>query len=242
MRVDLFAQLQHCVFDRDAGRAAQLLQFRQRIQGGLTRLRGDTDQQRRFPAGRRGAAIADLPHFGFERLNQIEAVDGKFMGLERLAELIGRTRGLVGQNVGPVHFVRPPLVVDRDGGHGIQPQQRKVRQIVIRQTLVFQMGVDAAHAAQPSGKGAVLVQLGQENRLEVADHHIGNLAAAVDQQTNLALNFERQLRQVARQLRGDQKFGRDFAAVEILQTLEMVMLQPLGIAPDRFHAGFSKRV
>jgi hypothetical protein len=76
-----------------------------------------------------------------------------------------------------------------DGGDEVQAQLGQIDQIVARQRLGAQVGVDQAQAAQTATKGALATQIGKQQPLRLADDDVGDDAAAIDEHPDLALDL-----------------------------------------------------
>ena len=89
--------------------------------------------------------------------------------------------------------------VDGDRGDRVEPQQREVGEVVARERLAAQVRVDEPQAAEAARAAAHAAEVGQDDLRRVADDHVLDRAAAIDQHADLAV----QLRRLRRELRGE---------------------------------------
>jgi biotin operon repressor len=85
------------------------------------------------------------------------------------------------------------LAALRHRGYQIEPQQRQVCQIILRQVLAAQMSMHETQAAEATLRYAHTLKVGQLDPMIVADHDIFDMALAIDQHTDLSACFVRQL-------------------------------------------------
>jgi hypothetical protein len=129
------------------------------------------------------------------------------------AHLAGQTRALV----------------DVDGDHQVEAQQREVVQVVLRQLLAAQVRVDGAQAAEAPLADARALQVGPLDAARVADDDRLDVALAVDERADLPPRLVRKLGELARELGRDDLLRRDAARVELLDAPELVGLEPLRV-------------
>ena len=116
-----------------------------------------------------------------------------------------------------------------DRRHRIEAEQNQIRQVVPRQRLLAEMGVEAAKPAEPPLRHALPLQVGKDDLPRVADSDPLDFALAVDQDPHLAPDVSRDLRELAGELLGDEGAGRKPPLVELLEPV------PLSRASDRLH-------
>ncbi len=92
------------------------------------------------------------------------------------------------------------------------------------------MGMDAAQPSKPAFGAAKGAEVGNDDLFVVADEGENDLALAVDDDPYLASDFERELGEETGKLKGDDLLGRDAAAVDPLQGLDLTRPQADGIA------------
>lgn len=90
---------------------------------------------------------------------------------------------------------------------------------------MLEMGVHTAEAFQTPPAGSIFLKIRDHDRLVVADHYMGYPALAVDQETDLAVDFKREPANGLGEFRRDDKGRRGPATVEIVQAADLVCLQ-----------------
>jgi len=138
----------------------------------------------------------------------------------------------VGRQVGGVHLPGPAVVGDIQGGHGVQPQEREVRQVLPAQPRLAEMGVDAPEAAETAQIGADPPEVGQLDPAAVPHHHVLDGALPVHQHPHLAPDLGRDPGQARRELRRQQALGRQAALVDFLKLADLAGLESRGVAVD----------
>ena len=71
----------------------------------------------------------------------------------------------------------------------VEAQQAEIGEVVSRQALAPEMGVDEAQAAEAAGAGAVTTEVRDEELVGVADDHVGDTAATIDHHADLAVEL-----------------------------------------------------
>ncbi|MBS1109339.1 MAG: hypothetical protein H6Q88_1331 [Anaeromyxobacteraceae bacterium] len=117
-----------------------------------------------------------------------------------------------------------PVVLDLEGGHRVEPEERQVGVVVAGEGLAAQVRVHEPQAAQSVGSGAGATDVRQGELSGVADHHPLHVALAIEEHADLAVR-----------LPGDHLPGVDAAAVGAAEGVELALLQPEGVAVDLFH-------
>ncbi len=84
------------------------------------------------------------------------------------------------------------------------------------------MGVNIAQAPQAIRSRREATKVWQKRASSNADDQMGNSALAIDQHPNLPCNLRRQFAQVTRQLLRHDLLGGYFAAIDMLQTPDLV--------------------
>ena len=102
--------------------------------------------------------------------------------------------GGVGHQVADVQLARPARGVDGDRRYSIEPQQREVGEVVPGQRLAAQVGVDEPKAAEPARSAAHTADVGQHDLRRIADEHVLDRAAPIDQHADLAVELARSAR------------------------------------------------
>ncbi len=226
------AVLDDHVDDVDPGRAGQLLELCDGVLEivGLASRR-HRDQDRALP-------VADASGLGGSRELLLEGADpvlevqvelcrrGRIQELDLGSVLVGwKQRRYVG-------IAREPVLIRGDAGHGVEAEQRQVGEVVSSQALVAQVGVDAAQAAQPALPSAHASPIRHLDGASVADHHVADAAPAVHQDPDLSPDLVAELRELARQLAGEQAVRGHAATAEAFDALDLARLEPVGVAED----------
>jgi hypothetical protein len=79
--------------------------------------------------------------------------------------------------------------IDRD--HEVESQQRQVSKVVLRQSLASQVRVHATKTTKTIDRDANTFEIGKLNASIVPDHHVFNMAAAIDKGSDLPAGFMR---------------------------------------------------
>ena len=236
-RVGIAAHLHRRVDDLDAGGARQLPELRERGLGLGARLplAAHADQDGPLaPAGaahRRGAGelLLEAPAARRPRRSRGRAPTA------RARPSRARPAGFSGQQVGQVDLAGKAVLLDLEGGHRVEPQQREVGVVVAGERLAAQVGVHEPQAAQAVGSGASAPDVGERELAGVADHDPLHVALAVEQHADLTVRLPGDLGEVARQLGRDDLSGVDAAAVGAAECVQLALLQPERVAVDLFH-------
>ena len=83
--------------------------------------------------------------------------------------------------------------VHRDRNHGVEAQQREVRQVVAVEALVSQVGVDAAQPAQAPAAGSQPPPIRHRDRVRVTADDMGDTTATVHKDADLASDLKTDL-------------------------------------------------
>ena len=135
------------------------------------------------------------------------------------------------QQMRAAHLARQPrALVHVDGDHQVEPEQRQIVQVVLRQLLAAQVRVDGAQAAEAPLADARALEVGPLDAACVADDDRLDVALAVNERAYLAARLVRQLGELTRELGCDDLLRRDAARVELLDAPELVRLKPLRVA------------
>jgi len=125
---------------------------------------------------------------------------------------------------------------DPDGCHQIQPQERKVRQVVLAQGFVAKMCMNHANAAQRALSEPISGEIRQEHFAAVAHDDILYDTSAIDQNRDLPPDFMGQTGAKPRELPGDDGILRDSPAIHVLKAAKMTRLQPRQISVWRWNS------
>jgi hypothetical protein len=94
------------------------------------------------------------------------------------------------------------------------------------------MRVNAAQPAQPPTPGSQPPPIRQLDRPRIATHHVGHRAAALQQHSDLAADFEADLREFSGQFVTDHALDRHAAPGETLQSADLTGFETAGVADD----------
>lgn len=104
---------------------------------------------------------------------------------------------------------RRPVRLDRHGRDEVEAQEGQVRQVVLREALALEVGVDEAQAPQTRGSHAVVVEGGQDDAAVVPDAAEADLPPPVHEDGDLAVDLPGELRQEAGDVVGDDPLRRE---------------------------------
>jgi hypothetical protein len=90
---------------------------------------------------------------------------------------------------------------------------------------MLEMGVHTAEAFQPSPTRSIFFEIGDDNRLVIANHDMGYPASTIDQQTDLTADFMRELGNGLGKFWRDDKSRWGSPTIEIVQAADLVCLQ-----------------
>ena len=127
---------------------------------------------------------------------------------------------------------REPVVADADRHHGVEQEQEQVGLVVPRQTFAAEVRVEAAQPAQTATTGAQATPVGELDRVGVAHHHVLDVAAAIDQDTDLPPDLPADLGQLPRELLRQQSIGGNAAPEEALELANLTGLEAVRPAED----------
>jgi hypothetical protein len=91
--------------------------------------------------------------------------------------------------------------VNIDCDHEVESQQRQVSKVVLRQSLASQVRVHATKTTKTIDRDANTFEIGKLNASIVTDHHVFNMAAAIDEGSDLPACFVRKFGELAGKLR-----------------------------------------
>src|SRR3569623_1308700 len=186
----------------------------------------DMDEQRAILADVRRRDAMRATELLLELGDQLEEVRARCgRGLRR--QLLRRA---IRHHVTDEQLARAAGRVDRDRGDGVEPEQLEVGHVVARERLVTKVRVDEPETAEPAGASADTTEIGQRDLRGVADHHVLDRAAPIDEDVDLAMKLRCLLRELLRELARHDLRRSDAPAVQPLQRLDLACLQTLRIA------------
>jgi len=151
------------------------------------------------------ARLAVSLEFLLERLDHGGEVGGELEDGRRRQHRPGPIVLVVREQVRHAQPARQSTLRHLDARHQIEPEQRKVREVVVRERFVIQVGVHEPDPRQPVP--VPTSQIRQKQPARVADNHRRHAPAAFEQEADLALDFPRDFRQGSRELRCDDAVG-----------------------------------
>jgi hypothetical protein len=127
---------------------------------------------------------------------------------------------------------RQAALVHRDRDHRIESQQCEVGQVVAVEAFAAKVSVNATQSAKATAAGPQSAPVGKFDRLRSPAHHVGHFAAAVDENADLAADFETDLREFASEFVADDALGRNPASGESFQSANLAGFETAGVAVD----------
>ena len=116
----------------------------------------------------------------------------------------------------------------------IEAQERQVREVVGRELLAGQMGVDQAQPLETERRGTEAVERGNDDVVMGAHDDIGDLSPAGDEDAELAVDLAGEFGQLPGQVMGDDPFRRDAPPVELPDTLDLGRAEAGQVAVNLF--------
>ncbi len=224
--------LGHHLDDLHSRRARQFAKFADlhfHVVGAATRCYRDQD---------RPLALSDLAgsvlsrEFFFPSADPLPKVEIESRGREGVEVLVGDSLGVGRPERCGVGQSGKAIRAGRHGDHRIEPQERQVGQVIEGERLVPDVGVYAAQTAEASATGAHSAPIRKLDGTGVADHDVGDVAAAVHQDAHLPPGLEREGGQLPRQFLGDEALGRQPAPREAFELAHLAGFETAGIAED----------
>lgn len=137
-----------------------------------------------------------------------------------------------GQQMGDVRPAGQAVGLGLHGHHRIEAQEREVGDVVAREPVPVEVGVDAAQSPETSPPGPQASPVGHLDGVAVPDHHVGYRPAAVDQDADLATDLAADLGQLAGEVVGDETLGGQTAAREALEGANLAGLESVRVPED----------
>ena len=235
--VHLGTVLDDRVEDLDAGGAAELPKLGQRglaVEKGF-RLHPDEDGAvdgldlaRLLPSGK----------LAFEGGDEGGEVEIHLRGTLRGERLPVAPFGVFRDEVGGMGEAGEAVFSGLDGADEVEAQEREVREVVGRELLAGQMGVDQAQPLEAERGGTEAVERGDDDVVMGSHDDIGDLSPAGDEEAELAVEFAGELGELAGHLMGDDPLRRDAPPVELPDALDLGRSEAGQVAVNLFD-GFS---
>lgn len=118
-----------------------------------------------------------------------------------------------------------------DGRHEIETQQGEVGQVLIIQRFVIEVRMHEAHPSETVA--AAPAQFREEETAGIPHQYSLDLAAPIQQQTDLPLDFFRDFGECARQFRCDDMRGMHASLTELVQAPNLGRLQAVCVAAEQ---------
>jgi hypothetical protein len=122
--------------------------------------------------------------------------------------------------------------IDLNRSHEIQPKQREVGEIVLRQLFAAKVGVKAPQTTETLLGQPPASLRRQDDPRRIADDDVLDVAASIDENTNLTPDLRGYFGQVTGELRRDDLSWRDATLVNLLEPSYLIWLQSLCLAFD----------
>ncbi len=249
-RIDGGARLGDHVDDRDPGGPGELAQLGHvHLEGRAVAAGGDRDEDRALAVadvvGRGGAGelVLEVADPAAEFDVEIRRMAGRELRRRAPVWISGTQRRRMGER-------RKPVFADADRHHGVEPQQRKVGQVVPGQPLVCEMRLQEAQTAQAAATGAQTAPVRELRPRWTADHDVLDGPRPVDEHADLTTDLARELGQLARQLVRDEAVCAEAPPEQALKGLDLAGFEAVGIAvnldevlllPNRWRGPFEGR-
>jgi hypothetical protein len=144
----------------------------------------------------------------------------------RTVEIAGMQR----QQMRGVHKTgQAGIRVNVDCDHQIQAEDGKIRKVVLRQLLATKVRMHATQTAKATSGNTYALKIRQLNTPIVANHHVLNMAFAINQNSELSSCFVGELRQLAGKFGANNLVWRNTTRIEFLYTPYLVRLESQGI-------------
>jgi hypothetical protein len=141
--------------------------------------------------------------------------------------------------MGELHLARQPVRQDLDHGDQVEPQEREVVQVVVRERLPLEMGMDEPQAAEAPDAAAQASDVRQLEALGVSDHDVADRSVAGDEDADLAAELARDFGQMAGELGRDYLGRVDPAPEGALECADFGSLYASNVAVDGLGDGDS---
>ena len=147
-----------------------------------------------------------------------------------------------GRKVGDLDRAGAAVRLGLHHGDQVEPQQRQVVQVVGRERLAPQVGVNQAQPPESPGTAAQPPDVGNLELARVADNHLADRAGTGQQHAHLAADLARESAQVASQFGRNHLVGADLPPVGTLKSAALRGLESANVAEQRSHLRANRRV
>lgn len=166
------------------------------------------------------AGFAQAGEFIFQRFDGFEKIILEIVHAAGRGQAPGLLILIRGQELPVVHGPGKAIFQDLDRRDEVQAQQSEVGEIIIIQRLMIEVRVDEAKAREAVASTPVRAEIGQVDGARVAHEDVFNVAAAVKQDADLALDLGGEFGQGAGKLGADDALRGRLARGQLLQALE----------------------
>ncbi len=178
------------------------------------------------------ARLIQAAEFVFDVADPGWEIDVEVRGRRGCEQLNGVSAIREGAQRSDMSQLRQAVLVDRDYDHRVEAQQYEVRQVVAIEAFVSKVCMNAAQSTKPAAAGPQPAPVGKFDRLRSPAHHVGHFAAAIDENSDLATDFETDLREFASEFVADDALDRNTTSEESFQLAYLAGLEAAGVAVD----------
>src|SRR5262249_16969929 len=131
-----------------------------------------------------------------------------------------------------------PAALDANRCDQVEPEEREVGEVVLRQRLAAEVGVDEPEAAEAAARRTEAADVGKDELGRVPDDDVLDLTAAIDEDADLTRDLGRALAEKRRELGPDDVRRNHAPAIDALQHSPGIGREPSGIAAHFLHTEF----
>ncbi|MBH24776.1 MAG: hypothetical protein CMH57_10055 [Myxococcales bacterium] len=121
---------------------------------------------------------------------------------------------------------------DLDADDGVEAELGEVGEVVAGEGVALQVGADQAEAAEAPGARALPPDVGEVEAVDVTDGDVLDLALAVDEDADDAVELLGEEGELGRELLGEELIVEDAAPIEALKLALLAALEARGVAVD----------
>ena len=125
---------------------------------------------------------------------------------------------------GAYHARQSCPLVNVERSHQVEPEQREVCQIVLRQFFAAQVSMHTAQPAKAIRADARSLQVRQFNAARIADDDVFDITLAINQCADLPARLMREFGHLSRKLWRHDLMRRDPPRVELLDPAQLIRL------------------
>ena len=124
------------------------------------------------------------------------------------------------------------IFIDLNDRHKVQLKQGQVRQVVSTERLPCNMGVNEPDTPEPTSPRPLPAQIREKELVRIADDHVFDAAATIDQNTHLSADVRGDLGHKLGQLSGNQGFRGDAPAKDAFEGLLLLGFESVEVAVE----------